>query len=63
MVGPVVDAVSVSDGPGARDDAALLVVAVEEVGVAVSAWRGEVSSETESAASSAAHLASLLRKA
>ncbi len=63
MVGPVVDAVSVSDAPGARDDAVLLVVVVEEVGVAVSAWRGEVSTEAESVASSAANLASLLWKA
>jgi hypothetical protein len=32
MVGPVVDAVSVSDALGARDDAALLVVVAEDVG-------------------------------
>ncbi len=63
MVGPVVDAVSVSDALGARDDAALLVVAAEDVGRVLSTWRGEVSSEAESVASSAAHLASLLRKA
>ncbi len=63
MLGPVVDEAIVSDAPSARSDAALLVVAVEEVGFAVSACRGEVSTEAESVASSAIHLASLLRKA